>query len=257
MVRMNDLPCVILAGGKGTRLSEETKAVPKPMLMVGDKPMLQHVMDIYTRQRITDFIIPVGHLKEQIFEYFMHEHGLHMVIKFSDATRFYINGCTITVVDTGEDTMTGGRLKRAEKYIGNRPFHFTYGDGLGNVNLSELAAVHLPTINVATVTAVHPEGRFGRMVLNEYNHVVYFGEKSVTDQDWINGGFSLLSPRIFKGIKGDETNLEKDVYPVIAKWGFMQAVPHYGYWKAVDTLRDLEDIRNTYKKEGVVWQTLL
>lgn len=261
MALMSSVPCVILAGGKGTRLSEETKAVPKPMLMVGNKPLLQHVIDSYRMQGVTEFIIPVGHLKESIFQYFENGPLLNTSSVSRDGVKYWFMSYvreysyTVQVVDTGEDTLTGGRLKRIAHYLGDRTFNFTYGDGLGNVDVIKVWGIHTSSHkNVATITAVHPEGRFGRMVLGDNNRVVFFGEKSVTDHDWINGGFSVLSPRILGGIKGDDINLEKDVYPIVAKYGYMQAVPHLGYWKAVDTLRDLEDIRHTYEKEGSVWQ---
>lgn len=255
MVPMSDgIPCVILAGGKGTRLSEETKEVPKPLLFVGDKPLLHHVIDIYRVQGVKEFIIPVGYLQHLIFNYF----AAICTDSFTvvNGVEYIVDGCSVRLVDTGEETQTGGRLKRIKHAIGKRPFHFTYGDGVGNVNIHTLLDAQLGTWNLATITAVHPEGRFGRLVIDEHSQVTQFGEKIEAEQDWVNGGFSILSPRIINGVTGDETNLEKEVYPVIAMYGFMAAVRHAGYWKAVDTLRDLEDLRKTYEERGPVWLML-
>lgn len=255
MGRMSDLPVVILAGGLGTRLSEETAVVPKPMIKVVGSPMLSHIMDIYLEQGLWNFFIPVGYKQEVVMGWFLSQRPLYYETDHHGSSVFQFNNYKVTVVDTGVDTMTGGRLLKLRPYLNNRPFHFTYGDGLGNVNLHELENAALGSYNIATVTAVRPAGRFGRFDIDG-NQVVGFGEKVESDSDWVNGGFAVLKPPIFKGIaaNGEETcNLERDVYPILAKYGYMGLYKHTGYWKCVDTLRDLQELEKTYIEKGAVW----
>lgn len=257
---MSDLPCVILAGGRGTRLSEETSTIPKPMLMVGDKPLLQHVMDIYIQQGVWDFIIPVGYKSEMVRAWFLGQRDLlYFENDHHGATVFQFGDYRVTVVDTGLDTQTGGRLLRVRKYLGQTDnFFFTYGDGVGNVDLQELLSHHSGD-TLITLTAVHPAGRFGRVhFLHDSllgDSIIGFGEKIESESDWVNGGFAILSTRLMLGISGDQCNLEKDVYPVVAQHGFMRAYRHEGFWKCVDTLRDLEELREIYK-ENAKWLML-
>lgn len=252
---------VILAGGRGTRLSEHTEAIPKPMLDVGGKPLLQHIMDIYLAQGFNDFIIPVGYRKEIVFGYFfsLHPTFFNRMRSYPEEIKFRFPTFDVTIVDTGEDTQTGGRLARIAHLIEDERFHFTYGDGVGNVDLKRLVTTSFATRNDVTLTVVHPEGRFGRAVFMEGGEqVIRFGEKIEGESDWINGGFSILSPKVLKAAKflGDDCNLEKDVYPVVAEHGYMNALRHIKYWKCVDTQRDLEEIRKVYKEEGAEWLKL-
>ncbi len=261
MNKLGNLPAVILAGGKGTRLSEETATIPKPMLTVGDKPLLQHVMDIYLAQGVWNFIIPVGYKKEVVLGYFLGHKGLlYFTYDHHGAYEFQFGDYKVTVVDTGPETQTGGRLKRLYRYLGMyTDFFFTYGDGVGNVNLHELVRHHTGD-TLVTMTAVHPAGRFGRIIFENmepgplYSMTVRsFGEKMEHVEDWVNGGFSILSTKLFLGLAGDHTNLEKDVFPVVAQHGAMRAYKHFGFWRCVDTLRDLEELRSLYKEENVPW----
>lgn len=253
---MNSVPCVILAGGKGTRLSEETSTIPKPMLMVGDKPLLQHVMDIYIQQGVWNFIVPVGYKGEIVRAWLLgHPDLLYFANDHHGGTEFQFGDYKVTVVNTGDDTQTGGRILRVKRYLqGYENFYFTYGDGVANVDLSALTACHIDD-TLVTLTAVHPFGRFGRLKFSSGGGVVGFGEKVESESDWINGGFAVLSTNLLMGITGDRTNLEKDVYPVVAKHGLMEAYKHEGFWKCVDTLRDLEELREMYK-ENAPWVQL-
>lgn len=256
------MPCVILAGGRGTRLLEETATIPKPMLMVGDKPLLQHVMDTYIKQGVWNFYIPVGYKSEIVRAWFLGRDPLYFTHDHRGGTEFHFEDYRVTIVDTGEDTQTGGRLLRLRPYLTAYSYEnifFTYGDGVSNVDLSALEKQHTGD-TLVTVTAVHPAGRFGRLTFTNdrtmnNSKVTRFGEKVESEQDWVNGGFAILSMRLMLGISGDRTNLEKDVYPVVAQHGFMRAYRHTGFWRCVDTLRDLEELREIYK-ENAPWLEL-
>ncbi len=251
----NGWPCVILAGGKGTRLLEETSTIPKPMLMVGDKPLLQHVMDTYIKQGVTEFIVPVGYKQEVVRAWFLGQNPMYFSNDHKGGTEFHFGDYTVYVLDTGLDTQTGGRILRCRHLLTHTDnFYFTYGDGVANVNLRALTAQHTGD-TLVTLTGVHPAGRFGRIKLGFDESVVNFGEKVESEEDWINGGFAVLSTRLFLGISGDRTNLEKDVYPAVARHGFMNLYKHEGFWKCVDTLRDLEELRTIYK-ENAPWLQL-
>lgn len=249
-----EMQCVILAGGKGTRIEEQSAIIPKPMVELAGKPLLQHIIDKYMKHNVRSFIIPVGYKKEIVFGYFMGQNPV-TVSKWDEGTmRFEYYTHTVRVVDTGDETMTGGRLKRIESMlIEGGPFHFTYGDGLSNVDLQGLASVHKRTGASATLTVVHPEGRFGRAVLDGDGRVIAFGEKIETETDWINGGYSILNPSVLAYIKDDTTNLEKEVYPALVNNHMMAGFRHVGFWKCVDTMRDLKDLREQYDREGAVW----
>lgn len=254
MAVTNNRPCVILAGGRGTRLSEETASIPKPMLMVGDKPLLQHVMDTYLRQGVWNFYIPVGYKSEIVRAWFLGQPELlYFANDHHGGTEFQFSNHKVTVVDTGLDTQTGGRVLRLKRYLqGYEEFYLTYGDGVANVDIKALTARHTGD-TLVTLTAVRPTGRFGRIQFsNTSDQFVHgFGEKVEAKLDWVNGGFAVLSGRLMLGIAGDKCNLEKDVYPVVAEHGLMKAHRHYGFWHCVDTLRDLEELRSIYKEETV------
>lgn len=249
------MKCVILAGGKGTRMMEGSVTIPKPLMMIGDKPILRHIMDIYIMQGVKEFIIPVGYKGEMIYGYFMSQHPAG-IQRGQDHVWFLFGDYYVHVVDTGLDTMTGGRLKAISHFLDDRPFHFTYGDGLANVDIKKLEARFFPRTDAASITVVHPIGRFGRAVVNDHDDVKDFGEKIQTGHDWINGGFSVLSGRLAKVIPSLSTNLEKEIYPVLAKHNLMGAVKHTGFWQCIDTLRDLQEINHIYEKDGPVWLKL-
>lgn len=259
---MSNLPCVILAGGKGTRLSEETTVIPKPMLYVGDRPLLQHIIDIYIKQGVFDFYVPAGYKMDMILGHFLNNpYMLSVYTSHLDRVfEFQMTHYRVTVVDTGMETQTGGRLHRLREFL-KGPFHFTYGDGLGNVDVRTVQWWFEHHKEAASMTLVRPEGRFGRAVENRQGKIIRFGEKVESENDWINGGFTVMSPLVLDGIADtecpDKCNLEKEIYPVLARHGYMGAVHHTGFWKCVDTLRDLEDLRTIYEEKGAEWLKLL
>jgi glucose-1-phosphate cytidylyltransferase len=235
---------VILAGGLGTRLSEETTLKPKPMVEVGGMPILWHIMKIYSYYGYNDFVICLGYkgylIKEFFNNYFLHRSDITVDLKNnkvifneSDAEPW-----TITLVDTGVNSMTGGRVKRIQKHIGNEPFFLTYGDGLSDVNIFELLETHKKGEKYLTVTSVQPNGRFGALNLSPTNEILSFLEKPKGDGSWINGGYFVCQPEVFNYISNDETVFEKDPMESLAKEGQMQAYLHHGFWKPMDTLRD-------------------
>jgi glucose-1-phosphate cytidylyltransferase len=248
---------VILAGGLGTRLSEETIIKPKPMVEIGGMPILWHIMKIYSSYGYNDFVICLGYkgyiIKEFFNNYFLHKSDITVDLKKnkvifneSDAEPW-----TITLVDTGLDSMTGGRIKRIQKHIGKKPFFLTYGDGLSDVNIPELLDTHKKSKKYLTVTSVQPQGRFGALNLSPSNGVLSFLEKPKGDGSWINGGYFVCQPEVFDYISGDETIFEKDPMEKIANEGQMQAYLHNGFWRPMDTLRDkieLEELWNLNNK---------
>jgi len=248
---------VILAGGLGTRLSEETTVKPKPMVEIGGMPILWHIMKIYSSYGYNDFVICLGYkgylIKEFFNNYFLHKSDITVDLKNnkvifneSDAEPW-----TITLVDTGINSMTGGRIKRIQKHIGNEPFFLTYGDGLSDVNIASLLETHRKSKKYLTVTSVQPHGRFGALNLSNSNEVLSFLEKPKGDGSWINGGFFVCEPEVFNHISGDDTIFEKDPMEALANEGKMQAYLHNGFWRPMDTLRDkieLEELWNSNEK---------
>ena len=216
---------VLLAGGFGTRLSEYTKTVPKPMICIGDKPMLLHIMQLYAKYGFKDFYIALGY-KGGIIKKFFNR-------KFFD--------WKINLIETGRNTMTGGRLKRLEKYIGNETFMMTYGDGLSNINLKKLLKFHKKNKKLVTLTAVRPPARFGVIKLKGQN-VNYFKEKSKLDEGWVNGGFFVMEPEFLKYIKNDNTYLEREPLETVTKKRQLTAYKHNGFWQCVDTKRDIDKL---------------
>jgi glucose-1-phosphate cytidylyltransferase len=255
------MKCVILAGGYGTRISEESHLKPKPMVEIGGKPIIWHVMKIYSAHGIQDFIICLGYKGYVIKEYFAN-YFLHM----SDVTFDMSNNTMqvhqksaepwkVTLVETGEDTQTGGRLKRVASYIGNEDFCFTYGDGVANVDIQALVALHKAQKVRGTLTAVQPPGRFGALVLND-ERVMNFQEKPKGDGGWINGGFFVLSPRAIDHIDSDATVWEREPLEAMARDGQLAAYFHKGFWQPMDTLRDknhLEDLWASGRAPWKVW----
>tara|TARA_B100001248_G_scaffold259441_1_gene245481 strand:- start:974 stop:1666 length:693 start_codon:yes stop_codon:yes gene_type:complete len=227
------MKCVILAGGKGSRISELSKDIPKPMINVLGKPILIKIMQHYSNYGFNDFIIAAGYKKEVIKKYF----------KFNKFKNW-----NIEVVDTGLNTMTGGRIKRLKKYINDKTFMLTYGDGLSDVNLEKLLKVHKKSKKIATLTAVRPPARFGAIKIFK-NRVSYFKEKSKLDEGWINGGFFVLEPTIFKFIKGDKSFFEREPLQKISKLKQLNAFKHKGFWQCMDTLRDKEILEKALKSK--------
>ena len=253
---------VILAGGLGTRLSEETSLRPKPMAEIGEKPILWHIMKTYSHFGYNDFVICTGYKGYQIKEYF-HNYWLHNAdVTFDMKTRgIEIHQDTnepwrVTVVDTGPDTLTGGRVKRIEPYVDNDTFMLTYGDGVGDVDIAKLVATHKARGKQATLTAMQPLGRFGALELGENDSIDCFREKPLGDGDWINGGFMVLEPSVFERIEGDSTIFEREPLESLAADGELSAYLHTGFWQPMDTLRDkrhLEELWDNGKAPWKVW----
>jgi glucose-1-phosphate cytidylyltransferase len=224
---------VILAGGLGTRLSEYTKTIPKPMVLINGKPILERIMNFYAKQGFTNFYIALGYKGNVIKKYFKKK-------KFS---------WKINLINTGKNTMTGGRLKRLKKYLKNETFMMTYGDGLSNINLKKLIRFHKKYKKLVTISAVRPPARFGYLKLKGET-VSYFKEKSSIDEGWINGGFFVMNYKFLNYIKSDKTYLEKEPLEKITKKKQLSAFKHYGFWQCMDTLRDKENIEKILKKKN-------
>ena len=225
---------VILAGGLGTRLSEYTKKIPKPMVAVSGKPIIYYIMKHYSNYGFTNFIIASGYKQNVIKKYFKRK----------------ILNWNVEVMNTGLNTMTGGRLKRLKKIIGNESFFLTYGDGLSDVNINKLLKFHKKTKSIATLTAVRPTARFGAIKIKG-NKVSYFKEKSNIDEGWINGGFFVMNYKIFDIIKNDKTYLEKEPFEILSKKKSLNAFKHNGFWQCMDTLRDKELLEKYFKNQKI------
>lgn len=255
---------VILAGGFGTRLSEETSIRPKPMVEIGNKPMLWHIMKIYSAYGLNDFIICCGYKGELIIDYFANYYLHASDITFDignnrvEVHRTSSEPWRVTLVDTGEKTMTGGRIKRIQKYIGNETFCMTYGDGVSDVNIADLIEFHHCQKTLATLTAVQPPGRFGAFSLDEDQMILKtFREKPKGDNAWINGGFFVLEPEVFNYIEGDQTVWEREPMQRLAQCGRLAAYRHEGYWQNMDSLRDkniLEELWHSGNPPWKVWK---
>jgi glucose-1-phosphate cytidylyltransferase len=251
---------VILAGGLGTRLSEETALKPKPMAEVGDRPILWHIMKIYSSYGFDEFVVCLGYKGFVIKEYFRN-YALHM----SDITLDMANdGMTVhqnasepwkvTLVDTGADTLTGGRLKRVASYLGDGPFMMTYGDGVADVRIDDLLAFHRAQGKQATVTAVQPLGRFGVMRIDDDARVRAFEEKPQGEGGWINGGFFVLEPSVLERIEGDDIMFEHAPLEGLAAEGQLAAFRHTGFWQPMDTLRDKRHLEDLWASGNAPWK---
>ncbi len=249
---------VILAGGLGTRLSEYTDVIPKPMVPVGDRPLLWHIMSRYAMFGHTDFIVALGYRADVIKRYFLNYREVN-----SDFTIDLQNGnvrihndennnWTVTLVDTGQETMTGGRLLRLRHFLESESFLLTYGDGVADVNIENLIEFHQRDPKLVTVTAVHPGARFGELLL-ENGNVLSFAEKPQIGQGWINGGFFVMEPGVFDYLADDTTILERKPLEDIAQLGMMNAFQHEGFWHCVDTKRDLEVLEQLWQSEQRIW----
>lgn len=223
---------VILAGGLGTRISEYTKTIPKPMIKINNKPILRLIIDHYLRYGFNEFYIALGYKGNIIKKYF---------------EKNIIKNCKINLINTGENTMTGGRLKRLEKFLSKETFMLTYGDGVSNLNLKKLLAFHKRNNKTVTLTAVRPPARFGAIKLKG-NKVYYFKEKAKLDEGWINGGFFVIEPKFLKYIDGDSTFLESEPLEIVAKKNQLIAFKHYDFWQCMDTKRDKENLEKNIDK---------
>ncbi|MEK5490502.1 glucose-1-phosphate cytidylyltransferase [Paenibacillus sp. FSL R7-0297] len=253
------MKAVILAGGYGTRISEETHLKPKPMIEIGGKPIIWHIMKSYSHYGINDFVICLGYKGYMIKEYFANYY-LHMsdvTFDMRDNNISIHNNSSepwkVTLVDTGLETMTGGRLKRVRKYIGSETFCFTYGDGVSNVNISELIEFHRLHGTWATLTAVQPPGRFGALDILQ-NKITSFEEKPLGDGNWVNGGYFILEPEIFKFIENDTTVWELAPLEKLAQEKQLSAFKHKGFWQPMDTLRDKVKLEEMWDKKEAPWK---
>ena len=252
------MKAVILAGGFGTRISEESHLKPKPMVEIGGKPILWHIMKIYSHYRINDFIICCGYkgyvIKEYFANYFLHMSDVTIDMEDNNVIvhRKSAEPWKITLVDTGLGTMTGGRLKRVEKYI-DAPFCLTYGDGVSDINIENLVEFHRTQNCLATVTAIQPAARFGSLDISEAR-VISFQEKPKDDNQWINGGFFVCEPGVLNLIDGDQTILEKDPLEKLANENQLSVFKHTGFWSAMDTLRDKIYLDDLWKNNNASWK---
>ena len=250
---------VILAGGKGTRLAEETTVRPKPMVEIGGKPILWHIMRIYAARGFKDFLVACGYKGEMIKEYFHNfsAHSSDYFIDLASGERTVVNGCGIDwrvgLIDTGMETMTGGRLLRLRKMIGDEPFMVTYGDGLCDINVCALAEFHRSHGKIATVTAVRPPSRFGNLTLNG-STVCEFAEKPQADDGWINGGFFVFNPEIFDYLENDDSILEREPLERLAADRQLMAFRHAGFWQPMDTLRERLLLDSLWASGNAPWK---
>jgi glucose-1-phosphate cytidylyltransferase len=257
------MKAVILAGGYGTRISEESSVRPKPMVEIGGQPILWHIMKIYAHYGINDFIICLGYkgymIKEFFANYFLHRSDVCFDLKNNkmDILQNGVEPWKVTLIDTGEKTMTGGRLRRVKHLIGNETFCFTYGDGVSNIDIGRLIQFHQDQKLLATLTAVQPPGRFGAFRLgHDETKISSFKEKPRGDGAWVNGGFFVLEPSVVDLVDDDSTVWEKKPLEKLAEEGMIAAYKHYGFWQPMDTLRDkhlLEELWNSGKAPWKVW----
>ncbi|MFB4168641.1 glucose-1-phosphate cytidylyltransferase [Virgibacillus sp. JSM 102003] len=252
---------VILAGGFGTRISEESHLKPKPMIEIGDYPILWHIMKIYSAYGFNEFIICLGYKGYKIKDYFLNYYlyKSDITVDFNNENKQIIHHQNaepwkVTLVETGLDTMTGGRVKRIQNYIGNEPFMLTYGDGLADIDIHKLVQFHKSHNKLATLTAVQPSGRFGALSLSEEQKVGSFQEKLKGDGGWINGGFFVIQPEIFDYITDDQTVLEKEPLEYLTQKGELMAYKHSGFWQPMDTLRDKNNLDGIWKSGAVPWK---
>ena len=229
---------LILAGGLGTRLSEETDLIPKPLVKIGEKPILWHIMHIYKQYGFKEFVILLGYKGHMIKEYFANNNE---------------NNWDITFLDTGQKTDTGGRIKRAAQHIDNQTFMLTYGDGLADINLIQLLSFHQKHGGLATMTSVQLASRFGILEIGKNDKVIQFNEKPKENEAWINGGFFVCEPEILDYIENDSTILEKNPLATLANKGKLFTYQHYGFWKCMDTLRDKRELDELAKSDSPPW----
>lgn len=252
---------VLLAGGFGTRISEESHLKPKPMIEIGEMPILWHIMKIYSHYGYNEFVICCGYKAYMIKEYFAdyYLHRSDVTFDFSDENKMTVHTnfsepWKVTLVDTGLNTMTGGRIKRIQKYIGEEPFMLTYGDGVSDVNITELVEFHKKHGKIATMTAVNVGQRFGVLDIDYNNTINAFREKNDNDGSMINAGFMVLQPEIFEYIQGDSTVFEKEPLEQVAKIGELMAYKHNGFWQCMDTQRDKQHLEALWERGEAPWK---
>lgn len=251
---------VILAGGLGTRLSEETGIRPKPMVEIGERPILWHIMKIYSYYGYNEFIICAGYKGHIIKEYFANYIFQNSSVTFDlqhNKIEYHENEVEpwkVTIVDTGSETMTGGRIKRVEKYLNHEPFLLTYGDGVADINIPDLIKSHNSSGKYATMTVVQPTGRFGVVQIEEDHTISKFQEKPKGDGNWINGGFFVLEPEIFNLIQNDQTSWEKEPLELLADNKQLNAFHHKGFWRPMDTLKDKKDLNELWNVNKATWK---
>ena len=249
----------ILAGGLGTRLSEETAVKPKPMVEIGGKPILWHIMNIYAAYGFKEFVIALGYKGEIIKDYFLNYHyrARNLTVKLKTGEVAMHEGDSedwiVHLLDTGADTNTGGRVKRLAEFIGNEPFMLTYGDGVSNINIPKLIEFHQAQRKLATLTAVRPPARFGQMILDD-GKVTEFKEKPQIGEGWINGGFFVLQPEVVNYIDGDQTAWEFESLEKIAADGQLAAYQHEDFWQSMDTLRDVNVLEKFWREGNAPWK---
>jgi len=255
------MKAIILAGGLGTRLSEETDRKPKPMIEIGGKPILWHIMKIYATYGVNEFIVCCGYkgylIKEYFQNYFLHQSNVTFDLQDNkvDIHENNIEPWKVTLVDTGDKTMTGGRLKRVRDYVkGDKAFCFTYGDGVSDINISDLIKFHLKHGKLATVTATRPPGRYGAINFGINDLVDSFQEKPDGDGSWINGGFFVLNPVVIDYIKDDKTSWESESLNILAEKDELYAYKHNGFWQPMDTLREKKILNNIWDKGKAPWK---
>lgn len=252
---------VILAGGMGTRISEESHLKPKPMIEIGDRPILWHILKIYSSYGFNEFVICLGYrghmIKEFFADYYMHMSDI--TFDFTDNNNMTIHSNVaepwkVTLVDTGLETQTGGRIKRVQKYIGDEPFMLTYGDGVSDVDLNKVLECHKRHKKTATITAIQPGGRYGVLDINGKNEIVAFSEKAKEDGGWINAGFMVLEPEVFGYIDGDQTIFERQPLEMLAREGNLISYKHDGFWQCMDTGRDRGKLEELWKSGNPPWR---
>lgn len=252
---------VILAGGYGTRIGEESQLRPKPLIEIGEKPIICHIMSIYSRYGYNDFVICLGYkgymMKEYFAHYFLHQSDVTFDFRQGNEVILH-NRCRdpwrVTLIDTGKDTMTGGRIKRIQPFIGDEPFMLTYGDGVGNIDIAALVAFHQSHGKLATITAVQPPGRFGALDLSADGQVNGFREKPNGDGGWINAGFFVLQPEVFDYLADDTTVFEQEPLETLAQEGNLAAYRHTGFWHPMDTMRDKNYLESLWRSGKAEWK---
>jgi len=251
---------VILAGGLGTRLAEETEVRPKPMVEIGGHPILWHILKTFSAQGFREFFVALGYKGEMIKRYFLDYHQLcrDMSVDIATGTVDFLevehsDDWKVHLIDTGKDSMTGGRVKRLEPFLKDETFMLTYGDGVCNIDLNALLAAHREHGKLATVTAVHPPARYGELLINE-DMTTRFSEKPQTHDGWINGGYMVLEPKVLDYLGGDDSILELDILERLANEGQLVAYKHYDFWQCMDTLRDKRQLEEAWQSGAPPWK---
>jgi glucose-1-phosphate cytidylyltransferase len=253
------MKAVILAGGLGTRISEESHLKPKPMIEIGGRPILWHILKIYSHYGINEFVICLGYksyvIKEYFANYFLHMSDVTFDILENrmEVHERYAEPWRVTLVDTGHETLTGGRLKRVRKYLGNESFCFTYGDGVADIDIGKLIAFHRSQGRLATLTAIQPPGRYGAVSIDD-SCVTSFAEKPAGDGAWVNGGFFVLEPRAIDYIDGDQTSWESEPLVRLSRDDQLRGYQHAGFWQAMDTLRDKNQLEELWQSGNAPWK---